>query len=118
MLELGVNNVLGMLRADTPYAAGDPKIQAAPGCHDATLPRIEVQLTLASFWTRNSGGRIALLPRPLGTDLLMHDGRACDAVEPAFLHDGPAVRKLGMIDQLNAPGTAQLMQLRAFLYSL
>lgn len=87
MLELGVNNVLGMLRADTPYAAGDPKIQAAPGCHDATLPRIEVQLTLASFWTRNSGGRIALLPRPLGTDLLMHDGRACDA---AFLHDGPA----------------------------
>jgi CxxC motif-containing protein (DUF1111 family) len=51
-------------------------------------------------------------------DFLLHDGRACDAIEAAFLHDGPAVRKLGVIDKLNALTAQQLMQLRAFLYSL
>ena len=32
-------------------------------------------------------------------DFLLHDGRACDAIEAAFLHDGPAIKKLGVIDQ-------------------
>ena len=53
-----------------------------------------------------------------GCDFLLHDGRACDAIEAAFLHDGPAVRKLGMIDGMNALTPQQVMQLRAFLYSL
>jgi CxxC motif-containing protein (DUF1111 family) len=53
-----------------------------------------------------------------GCDFLLHDGRACDAVEAAFLHDGPAIRKLGTIDLLNALTPEQVMQLRAFLYSL
>jgi hypothetical protein len=57
-------------------------------------------------------------------DFLLHDGRACDAIEAAFLHDGPAIKKLGVIDGcnntcgLNALTPTQLMQLRAFLYSL
>ena len=51
-------------------------------------------------------------------DFLLHDGRACDAIEAAFLHDGPAVKKLGVIDGLNALTAQQLLELRAFLYSL
>jgi Di-haem oxidoreductase, putative peroxidase len=51
-------------------------------------------------------------------DFLLHDGRACDAIEAAFLHDGPAIGKLGVIGALNALTPTQLMQLRAFLYSL
>jgi CxxC motif-containing protein (DUF1111 family) len=51
-------------------------------------------------------------------DFLMHDGRACDAIEAAFLHDGPAIKKLGVIRELNNLGKDELRQLRAFLYSL
>jgi CxxC motif-containing protein (DUF1111 family) len=51
-------------------------------------------------------------------DFLLHDGRACDAMEAAFLHDGPAVRALGMIEKLIALTPAEASQLRAFLYSL
>src|SRR5207237_184118 len=51
-------------------------------------------------------------------DFLLHDGRACDAIEAAFLHDGPAIKKLGVIDQLNGLTPRQLLELRAFLYSL
>ena len=51
-------------------------------------------------------------------DFLLHDGRACDAIEAAFLHDGPAIKKLGVIEGLNALTPQQLPQLRAFLYSL
>lgn len=53
-----------------------------------------------------------------GCDFLLHDGRACDAIEAAYLHDGPAVKALDMIQQLNALTDEQLMELRAFLYSL
>ena len=53
-----------------------------------------------------------------GCDFLLHDGRACDAIEAAFLHDGPAVKQLGMIDKLNHLNLDQLTALRAFLYSL
>lgn len=51
-------------------------------------------------------------------DFLLHDGRACDAIEAAFLHDGPAIKKLGVIEALNGLGATKTMQLRAFLYSL
>ena len=51
-------------------------------------------------------------------DFLMHDGRACDAVEAAFMHDGPAIKKLGVIDALNALSADDVRNLRAFLYSL
>jgi len=57
----------------------------------------------------------AIIP---GCDFLLHDGRACDAIEAAFLHDGPAVKQLGMIDKLNSLTRDQLAALRAFLYSL
>ena len=56
-------------------------------------------------------------PNP-ACDFLLHDGRACDAIEAAFLHDGPAINKLGVIDGLNKLTSEQLSQLRAFLYSL
>ena len=56
-------------------------------------------------------------PNP-ACDFLLHDGRACDAIEAAFLHDGPAIKKLGVIDDLIGLSKAQLRQLRAFLYSL
>lgn len=50
-------------------------------------------------------------------DFLLHDGRACDAIEAAFLHDGPAIKKLGVIDKLNAFTAREILELRAFLYS-
>ena len=53
-----------------------------------------------------------------GCDFLLHDGRACDVIEAAYLHDGPAVKKLNMINRLNSLTTQQLTDLRAFLYSL
>jgi len=51
-------------------------------------------------------------------DFLLHDGRACDAIEAAFLHDGPAIKKLGVIEGLNGLTPTELLELRAFLYSL
>ena len=51
-------------------------------------------------------------------DFLLHDGRACDAIEAAFLHDGPAIKKLGVIEGLNGLTPQELLELRAFLYSL
>ena len=51
-------------------------------------------------------------------DFLLHDGRACDAIEAAFLHDGPAIKKLGVIEGLNGLTPQQILELRAFLYSL
>src|SRR5262249_13241777 len=51
-------------------------------------------------------------------DFLLHDGRACDAIEAAFLHDGPAIKRLGVVEALNALTPQQLLELRAFLYSL
>lgn len=51
-------------------------------------------------------------------DFLMHDGRACDAIEAAFMHDGPAIKKLGIIDALNDLSADDVRYLRAFLYSL
>lgn len=51
-------------------------------------------------------------------DFLMHDGRACDAIEAAFIHDGPAISRLRVIQGLNASTADELRQLRAFLYSL
>jgi hypothetical protein len=67
-------------------------------------------------YTRDNGN----LPTPCnpGCDFLLHDGRACDAIEAAFLHDGPAIKKLGVIPALNNLTTDQVRQLRAFLYSL
>lgn len=56
-------------------------------------------------------------PNP-ACDFLLHDGRACDAIEAAFLHDGPAIKKLGVIDGLNGLTPTELLELRAFLYSL
>jgi CxxC motif-containing protein (DUF1111 family) len=51
-------------------------------------------------------------------DFLLHDGRACDAIEAAFLHDGPAIKRLGVIAGLNGLTPQELLELRAFLYSL
>ncbi len=51
-------------------------------------------------------------------DFLMHDGRACDAIEAAFMHDGPAVKKLGMIEAMTSLKPEDITNLRAFLYSL
>src|SRR5262249_1423555 len=63
-----------------------------------------------------------------GCDFLLHDGRACDAIEAGFLDDGPAIKKLrgtvggipylNMIEGLNNLSVVQLQWLRAFLYSL
>jgi CxxC motif-containing protein (DUF1111 family) len=51
-------------------------------------------------------------------DFLLHDGRACDAIEASFLHDGPAIRKLRTIEGLSGLTPAETRELRAFLYSL
>lgn len=57
-------------------------------------------------------------PNDPACDFLLHDGRACDAVEAAFLHDGPAVNKLDLITKLNQLSEDKVRALRAFLYSL
>jgi CxxC motif-containing protein (DUF1111 family) len=57
-------------------------------------------------------------PADPACDFLLHDGRACDAIEAAFLHDGPAIRRLGVIEGLNGLTPEQIRELRAFLYSL
>ena len=57
-------------------------------------------------------------PGQPGCDFLLHDGRACNAIEAAFLHDGPAIKKLQVIEGLNALSAMEILQLRAFLYSL
>ncbi len=54
----------------------------------------------------------------VGCDFLLHDGRACDAIEATYLHDGPAVKKLDMIGKLNTLSAEDMKALRAFLYSL
>ena len=41
-------------------------------------------------------------PGDPGCDFLLHDGRACSAIEAAFLHDGPAIKQLKVIEGLNA----------------
>jgi Di-haem oxidoreductase, putative peroxidase len=61
-------------------------------------------------------------PNP-ACDFLLHDGRACDAIEAAFLHDGPEIKALNVIGAKGSGGLNdltpdQLRQLRAFLYSL
>ena len=74
MLELGINNILGILRTDTPYDPQDPKIKAAKECQDPALPCIEVMLELSSRWTRSTGSAIELQPRPFGTEPAVSDG--------------------------------------------
>ena len=57
-------------------------------------------------------------PADPACDFLLHDGRACDAIEAAFLHDGPAIKKLGVMEGLIGLPPEQIRELRAFLYSL
>jgi CxxC motif-containing protein (DUF1111 family) len=70
------------------------------------------------FVTDSHLNTIAATPPNPACDFLLHDGRACDAIEAAFLHDGPAIKALKMIPALSALNAQQLRQLRAFLYSL
>jgi Di-haem oxidoreductase, putative peroxidase len=55
-------------------------------------------------------------PHKPACDFLLHDGRACDAIEAAFLHDGPEIKTLGVIK--NLAKSQNIPALRAFLYSL
>ena len=68
MLELGINNVLGIQRTDTLYQPQDPKIRSAQECRDPALPCIEVMLELSSFWTRSTVSGVELQARPFGTE--------------------------------------------------
>jgi hypothetical protein len=73
------------------------------------------------FVTDSTRNTIAATPPNPACDFLLHDGRACDAIEAAFLHDGPEIKWLGVIDGpngLNKLSTQDLQNLRAFLYSL
>jgi len=49
-------------------------------------------------------------------DFLLHDGRACDAIEAVFLHDGPGIKKLEVIEGLNGLPPEQLRELRVFVF--
>ena len=93
MLEVGVTNVLGMQRIDTPYT-GEGAIKDAPECKDATLPCIEVMLRVSNFYAKSGDNKISLARRvfgngqatgPTGSLLRLHDLRrqhlcAADAV--------------------------------------
>jgi di-heme oxidoreductase (putative peroxidase) len=70
------------------------------------------------FVTESHLNTVAATPPNPACDFLLHDGRACDAIEAAFLHDGPMIKALGVIPKLTALTPQQLQQLRAFLYSL
>jgi CxxC motif-containing protein (DUF1111 family) len=70
------------------------------------------------FVTDSFRNTLAASPPNPACDFLLHDGRACDAIQAAFLHDGPEVSKLGMIGKLNGLSPGDLQALRAFLYSL
>jgi hypothetical protein len=70
------------------------------------------------FVTDSHNNTTSKSPPTPACDFLLHDGRACDAIEAAFLHDGPAIKELGVIAGLNGLSAPQLKQLRAFLYSL
>ena len=68
MIEIGVTNILGMLRTDTPYASDDTRIMAAKECEDKNLPCIEVKLELSNFWTSSENGLRKFGPRLFGTE--------------------------------------------------
>ena len=70
------------------------------------------------FVTDSHLNTIPATPPNPACDFLLHDGRACDAIEAAFLHDGPMIKRLGVIPALKGLNAAQLGELRAFLYSL
>jgi hypothetical protein len=70
------------------------------------------------FVTDSRRNTIAANPPNPACDFLLHDGRACDAIEAAFLHDGPAIKALNVIGGLNGLSPTDLQHLRAFLYSL
>jgi len=68
--------------------------------------------------TKNPGNDNKPGPTDPGCDFLLHDGRACSAIEAAFLHDGPAIKTLQVIENLGKLQANEVLQLRAFLYSL
>jgi hypothetical protein len=65
MIELGINNILGMHRIETLYDPTDRRIANAPECK-APFQCTEVRLELSSFWTRSTGSAVALVPEPFG----------------------------------------------------
>jgi hypothetical protein len=69
MIETGINNILGVLRTDTPYDKTDSLITGATYCnsnvHPKSQPCIEVKLALSMFWTQNSN---TLQKRAFGDD--------------------------------------------------
>ncbi len=70
------------------------------------------------FVTNSHNNTVPRTPPNPACDFLLHDGRACDAIEAAFLHDGPMIKALKVIPALSGLNSDQLRQLRAFLYSL
>jgi CxxC motif-containing protein (DUF1111 family) len=70
------------------------------------------------FVTDSITNTVSANPPNPACDFLLHDGRACDAIQAAFLHDGPEIKALGVIAALSKLQKADLQALRAFLYSL
>jgi len=74
MLEVGVNNILGMRRTDRPYdptkdsTPTKPGVKDAAECKDATLPCIEVMLTVANYYYTKVGDGIDRVSRVFGSD--------------------------------------------------
>jgi hypothetical protein len=57
MIEIGVNNILGIYRIDTPYDPRYPNTYAKGKCQSNLQPPqkcIEVKLALSMFWTRST----------------------------------------------------------------
>ena len=86
MIEVGVLNILGMYRIDTPYAA-PPTIDGnvAQECTDRSLPCIQVMIRVANYYAKSSGGEVLLAARVFG------DGRCrTDPLQPTkgCIYDG------------------------------
>ena len=61
MIEIGVSNIMGTLRTDTPYDSDDARSKGGTYCKDnadpkdTKLPCIEVKLELSNFWAQPEG---------------------------------------------------------------
>jgi hypothetical protein len=66
---IGINNILGIYRTDTPYNTRETKIQLAQECQNRQQPCIEARLQASMFWSRSTGCQSTppcAQPRPFG----------------------------------------------------
>ena len=91
MIEVGVTNILGMQRIDTPYSTTAPAIMDAPECK-GSLPCIQVMLRVSNFYAKSGNGQVSLEKRVYGDGVCNPDpidpSGACTYTKGYTLSDG------------------------------